>query len=120
VSLTEIVSKTFYVVVPFAPPAFGGAKTGPLGISNIFGNLLGGKKTKKNSFEEGKFEEYKSQLLQRGETVIQGLSRTGVRVVPLNTEELIELFYKLYNPEEFAKGSPPAERLDMTMSQPEI
>lgn len=104
VSLTEIVSKTFYVVVPFSPPAFGGAKTGPLGIPNVFGNLFGGKKAKKNAFEEDKFEEYKSQLLQRLETVIQGLSRTGIRTVPLNTEELIELFYKLYNPEELAKG----------------
>jgi len=56
------------------------------------------------SFVEDKFEEYKSQLQQRVETVIQGLTRTGIRAVPLNTEELIELFYTLYNPGELAKG----------------
>lgn len=103
VSLTEIVSKTFYIVVPFAPSAFGGAKTGPLGILNVFGGLLKREKADKIDFKEGKFEEYKSQLQQRAEAVTQGLVRTGVRVVPLNTEELIELFYKLYNPEELAR-----------------
>jgi hypothetical protein len=104
VSLTEIVSKTFYVVVPFTPSAFGGAKAGPLGLPNIFGGLFGRKKTAKADFGEDKFEEYKSQLLQRSDAVIQSLARVGVRSVSLNTEELIELFYKLYNPEEFAKG----------------
>ena len=33
----------------------------------------------------------------------QGLVRTGVRVVGLGTEEVIELFYKLFNPGELEK-----------------
>jgi hypothetical protein len=33
----------------------------------------------------------------------QGLVRTGVRVVKLGTEEVIELFYKLFNPGELEK-----------------
>ena len=105
VGMTEIVSKTFYVVIPFSPPAFGKSKGGsmesPLG--GIFGSFLG-KKAGKADFKEDKFEEYKSQLQQRIESVIQGLTRTGIRAVPLNTEELIELFYTLYNPGELAKG----------------
>ncbi len=105
VSLTEIVSKTFYIVVPFSTPVFGGSKGGVLGeAAGIFNKLFGAKKTAATAFDEGKFEEYKSQLHQRIESVIQGLVRTGVRAVPLNTEELIELFYTLYNPGELAKG----------------
>ncbi len=96
VSLTQTVSKTFYIVVPFSPSVF----TGPKGI---FGKFFGGK-TQKSSSKENNFEEYKSQLVQRSDSVIQGLARTGVRAVLLNTEELIELFYNLYNPGELAKG----------------
>ena len=98
VGLTEIVSKTFYIVVPFSPPF---AATGK--VSGIFGKFLGSKKTE-NEVKGDKFEEYKGQLQQRVEAIIQGLARTGVRAVALNTEELIELFYTLYNPGELAKG----------------
>lgn len=112
VSLTEIVSKTFYVVVPFSPPAFGGVKTGPLGIPNVFG-MFGKGSAVKVDLKEEKFEEYKSQLLQRIQAVTQGLARIGIRAVSLNTEELIELFYKLYNPEELINEG-------MTIPKPEI
>ncbi len=98
VSLTQIVSRTFYVIIPFTPPVFGGT-------TGIFAKFFGKKKEKnKNGFEENNFEEYKSQLIQRSDAVIQGLARAGVRAVALNTEELIELFYNLYKPGELAKG----------------
>jgi hypothetical protein len=98
VSLTQIVSKTFYVIIPFSPPVFGGA-------TGVFAKFFGKKKEKnKNGLEENNFEEHKSQLIQRADAVIQGLARAGVRAVALNTEELIELFYNLYNPGELAKG----------------
>ena len=54
-----------------------------------------------------RFEEYKTQLFQRVEVTRTGLGRLGVRIVPLNTEELIELFYSLYNPGEIEKGTLP-------------
>ncbi len=104
VGMTEIVSKTFYVIIPFSPGTFGskgGSTASPFG--NIFGSFMK-KKEGKTNFKEDNFEEYKSQLQQRVESVVQGLTRTGIRAVPLNTEELIELFYTLYNPGELAKG----------------
>lgn len=100
VSLTEIVSKTFYIVVPFSLSIFGTRPRGELG--GIFSKLFGKKSAKTDS--ENNFEENKNQLQQRANAVIQGLARTGIRTVPLNTEELIELFYSLYNPGELAKG----------------
>ena len=38
--------------------------------------------------------------------VEQGLIRTGIRVVKLGTEEVIELFYKIFNPGDLTKPMP--------------
>jgi len=108
VRASNIVTKNFYITVPFSPPFI---ETGE-NSKGIFKSLLetlwgkkgGGGQT---SVSPQKFEEYKNQLWQRMETVIQGIVRAGVRAVPLNTEELIELFYGLYNPGELEKGKPP-------------
>lgn len=105
VESTGIVTKMFYVVVPYVPsilPASGGT------VSGIFDALLGRKKNKKNARgDTNNFEEHKLQLFQRADAVLQGINRTGVRAVPLNTEELIELFFGLYNPGELEKGKAP-------------
>jgi hypothetical protein len=101
VELTNIVSKTFYVVVPFFPTILETTKSfNPL--KNLFSN-------KKTTGTGDQFEEYKTQIQQRADNVILGLQRFGIRAVPLNTEELIELFYGLYNPSEFEKGIVPTE-----------
>ena len=105
VESTGIVTKMFYVVVPYVPsilPAFGGT------VSGMFDALLGRrKKTKGTPADVNNFEENKLQLFQRADAVLQGINRTGVRAVPLNTEELIELFFGLYNPGELEKGKAP-------------
>src|SRR3989344_3292178 len=116
VRAANIVTKSFYVVVPFSPPAFGSASTSDPG--NIFKNLTRsfsqvGKTKKTDPMQAEKFEEYKNQLWQRIDAVLQGLIRTGVRCAPLNTEELIELFYGLYNPGELEKGKPPPITADI-------
>ena len=105
VETTNIVSKNFYIVVPFNPPVFeiGDQKGIVSKISGIFG-----KKEEVNSEQkEIKFEEYKEQLLQRGDVVISELARLGIRAAALGTEEAIELFYQLYNPGEREKGKMP-------------
>jgi len=98
VTATSIVSKNFYIIVPYTASIASAAQK-----SSLFGFLKKedsrGEK-KPNETNQGTLEEYKIQLQQRVDTVIQGLSRVGIRSVPLNTEELIELFFKLYNPSE--------------------
>ncbi|PJE64203.1 MAG: hypothetical protein COU90_03840 [Candidatus Ryanbacteria bacterium CG10_big_fil_rev_8_21_14_0_10_43_42] len=102
VDSANIMTKNFYIVVPFTP----GGSLKKKEVQSVFSSLFkGGKESK--PIEEGAFEEYKTQLYQRVEVVRQGLIRTGVRVVPLNTEELVELFYELYNPGEAEKGKIP-------------
>lgn len=99
----SIMEKSFYVTVPYQPPVFQSSNEGAASkIFNIFG--------KKTSSEQKKqelltFEENRTQLEQRSSVVTQGLMRCGVRSVALGTEELIELFYKIFNPEE-AGGVP--------------
>ena len=99
---TSIMTKTFFVVVPYSSaPLAGEAVSG--GLFGVFGG------EKKKEVEKGaggdiaRFEEARSQLEQRANVVKQGLIRTGVRAVPLGTEELIELYYKMFNPGDTEK-----------------
>ena len=95
---SNIMSKSFFVVVPYGSPT--------LDTSKPFGGLFGGgQKTTRESTEE-RFEESRSQLEQRISVVEQGLIRTGIRVVKLGTEEVIELFYKIFNPGDLTKPMP--------------
>ena len=97
VTLSDIMVKRFYAIIPFDPIESRGGD--PL---EKFGSLI--KPSKKPAeFTEEKFQEYKNQLLQRVEHIILSLAHVGIKAAALQTEELIELFYNLYNPEEYAR-----------------
>ena len=91
VKMANIVSKTFYITVPFAVSETKGSglKMKVKAIANP-AKIISGREA---------FEKYKDQLLQRVDHVIENLSGAGLRMTMLNTQELIELYYKLYNPE---------------------
>lgn len=97
VELSSIVSKTFYVIVPFNPSSLGGSKGVFSGLSSLFGKK---QENHAHTGSEKEFLENKTQILQRVDTVTLALQRIGIRAIPLNTEELIELYYGLYNPTE--------------------
>ena len=92
-SLTNIMSKKFYITVPFyifeAP-----SRTGLL--QSIKG-ALSPTTTVKNMTEE-KFSIYRNQLMQRVELVFGGLVGLGLNTRLLEQGELIQTFYNLYNP----------------------
>ncbi len=93
---TNIMTKSFFVVIPY-DPALVNIKTSGLPFFN-----------KKSVEEEARdketvFEENRTQLEQRVSTVEQGLVRCGIRVVKLGTEEVVELFYKIFNPGDTEK-----------------
>jgi len=96
---TNIMTESFYVVIPLTPPILTKKSTW---IDKIF------RKNKKKEIKKERFEQLKTQLWQRVEFVQNGLQNFGIRAVPLNTQELIELFYKLYNPS--AKEEPELEK----------
>jgi hypothetical protein len=61
------------------------------------------------------FETYKNQLLQRVDHIIAALSGIGLRIVPLKTDEIIELLFDSYNPEIFnATGLKDIDKLELT------
>jgi hypothetical protein len=91
----NIMSKNFFIVVPYDPAL--AARGG--GLSSM---LPGGSSAAVTITDE-QFEQYRTQLEQRVSVIEQGLVRTGVRIVELGTEEVIELFYKLFNPGELEK-----------------
>lgn len=103
---TNIMSKMFIVVVPYAPPKSVVATEKGKG-GGLLDSILGSKKPVEKPILTqdaiAAFEEARSQLEQRAGVVSQGLSRTGVRVVPLGTEECTELYYRLFNPGEVEK-----------------
>jgi len=98
---TNIMNKTFFVVVAYSP-AIVEMHAGPGGLAMKVKEGFGGKKH--TEAERGKgFEEHRTQLEQRVSVVEQGLIRTGIRVVQLGTEEVVDLFYQLFNPGEAEK-----------------
>jgi hypothetical protein len=97
---SNIMTKNFFIVVPYEPAIIGRGK----GIGGTLNALLPSSKTTSGmALTDEQFEEYRVQLEQRISVIEQGLVRTGVRVVSLGTEEIIELFYKLFNPGELEK-----------------
>lgn len=95
----NIMSKNFFIVVPYDPALIARGSS----ITESLGALLPGKTTTAATLTDEQFEQYRTQLEQRISVVEQGLVRTGVRIVTLGTEEVIELFYKLFNPGELEK-----------------
>ena len=95
VKKNEIMEKTFFVVVPYQSS---GVKEVKKGIRSIIPFLSKKKKGTKNGGDEETLEQKIAQLRQRVDQVEGGLSRIGLRSVQLNKEELMELYYNLYNP----------------------
>ncbi len=99
----NIMTKTFYIVVPYAPTSLSSG-------GQIMESLLGGKGTKKQTHDTKKalelasFEEKRSQLEQRMGVVMSGLSRMGIRAKELKTDQVVELFYKTFNPGDISQG----------------
>ena len=88
---TNIMKKSFFIIVPFNVSSVS-SSANP--IKSIFG--------KKESAADklASFEEKKVQLMQRVSVIEQGASRMGLRTNLLQTEEVIELFYKIFNPDQ--------------------
>jgi type IV secretory pathway VirB4 component len=91
----NIMTKSFFVVIPYTPAII---QTKKSMLSSFMGKNDQARAERKETFEENR-----TQLLQRMEVVMAGLTRMGVRAVPLGTEEIVELYYKLFNPGDTEK-----------------
>jgi type IV secretory pathway VirB4 component len=92
IELGEIMSKRFYVVVPFAP-----SQDTQRGFMDRLQSLF--IPATKVTLQRKKFLERRKQLMQRVDMVLSGLQGMGLNSVLLKTQNLIELYYESYNPD---------------------
>src|SRR3989344_6296286 len=90
----KIMTKSFFIVIPYSPPVFAGK-------AGLFNRLIGrGVPAAEQEIADSLFRESRVQLDQRASVVEQGLRACGIRSARLGTEELIELYYKAFNPKD--------------------
>jgi type IV secretory pathway VirB4 component len=96
---THIMDKKFYVVVPYFPhvdvqKALSQSKNFLTGFMDLFS-----KREQHVVINEAELEKAKTELRNRVQAVLQGLLQAGIQGLPLDTQELIELYYDTYNPD---------------------
>ena len=87
----SIMSKNFYIVVPYFP-------------MTELPNITTGGTDNKTNLTEKKFQNGKYQLWQRMEYVSLGVRRCGLKSATLGSEELIELLWGLHHPNQAELG----------------
>ncbi|MCA9325741.1 hypothetical protein KDA23_06830 [Candidatus Saccharibacteria bacterium] len=96
---TNIMDKKFYIVVPFFPhtdiqKALTQSKNFFSGLGAIFSS-----KEQHVTINEADLEAAKTELRNRVQSLLSSLMQCGIQALPLDTEELIELYYDTYNPD---------------------
>ena len=96
---TNIMDKHFYVVIPFFPSievqkALTSSKNLLSGVMGLFSNTQ-----THVVINEKALEDAKTELRNRVQAVLGGLQQCGIQGLPLDTQELIELYYDTYNPD---------------------
>ncbi len=96
---TNIMDKKFYVVIPYFPSvavqkALTQSKNFVTGVLGLFD-----KKEQHVVINEEELEKAKTELRNRVQAVLSGLLQSGIQGLPLDTQELIELYYDTYNPD---------------------
>ena len=93
----DVMSKSFFIVIPYSPTKLNLQK----GVTSLFNS---GSTTAMTNDQQ--FEEHRLQLEQRVGMVTQGLAGVGVRTMKLQKDELVELYYHLYNPGDPTGAAP--------------
>lgn len=96
---TNIMDKKFYIVVPYFPveniqKAITESKNFFTGLVNVFAA-----KENRVIINEDDLERAKTELRNRVQSVLSGLTQCNIQGLPLDTQELIELYYDTYNPD---------------------
>ncbi|MEI6316678.1 MAG: hypothetical protein WCO65_03060 [bacterium] len=86
-----IMRKRFYVVIPYDEAVISTNK-------GFLAGILGNNRKNAQGAEDTAFEEKQTQLDERVNIITGGLGSCGMRTERLKTEEVIELFYKTFNP----------------------
>lgn len=94
VQLADIMSKRFYIVIPFS--------SGSIKSKGFVARIREAiSPTTIINIKQKKFDLHRLELYKRVEYIIDGLSSIGLKAVPLDTQGLIEVFYNTYNPDTY-------------------
>jgi hypothetical protein len=96
---TNIMDKRFYIVIPFLPHV--DVQKAITQSKNLITGLAGLFNTKEQHvvINEADLEKAKAELKNRVQAVMQGLAQCNIQSLPLDTQELIELYYATCNPD---------------------
>ncbi len=97
---TNIMDKKFYVVIPYFPTTdLQGALKDSKGLIAGLGAMFGNKPQTQVTINEADLAKAKDELRNRVQAALGGLMQCGIQGLPLDTQELIELYYDSYNPD---------------------
>ncbi|HEX5447730.1 MAG TPA: hypothetical protein VFW90_00820 [Candidatus Saccharimonadales bacterium] len=98
---TNIMDKKFYLVVKYPDSSEDIRKALRQSTSFFTGlaGLLSPGKPQRVVINEKALETAKTELRNRVQAAMQGLAEAGIQSLPLDTQELIELYYDAYNPD---------------------
>lgn len=94
IEYADIMEKNFYVVVPYEP--YRNQKIGLL--TKFMQSISAQDSIDRIKQRHHEFDELNKRLTERVNLVTTGLEGCNLRVAQLNTHQLVELFYKSYNP----------------------
>ncbi len=96
---TNIMDKKFYVVIPYFPAA--DIQKAITASKNFFSGFAALFKSQDHhvTINETELENAKTELRNRVQATLSGLLQAGIQGLPLDTQELIELYYDTYNPD---------------------
>ncbi|MFA6307227.1 MAG: hypothetical protein WCS88_01450 [Patescibacteria group bacterium] len=95
-TLEKIMSKKFYVIVPYSS-----LTDKRKGFKSRFASVFSSAKVV--TLGRKRFEEFSAQLEKRCNFIASGLGSLGLRSQRLSTQALIELYYNSYNPDLFQR-----------------
>jgi hypothetical protein len=98
---TNIMDKKFYVVISYPDPDenLRSALKQSTGFFTGMVDMFSKSNNPHITVDENRLEQAKTELKNRVQAVMQGLLECGVQSIPLDTQELIELYYDVYNPD---------------------
>lgn len=93
----NIMEKSFYVAIPYFP-------TGDLTdvrkqATGFFAKIFAKPQTGPTKIDEASYQKAKDELKNRVDSVTSGLFQIGVKSTQLDTKQLGELYYNIYNPD---------------------
>lgn len=93
----NIMDKSFFIVTPYYPT---GDLTSAVNTSkNLLSNLFASQKQSVVRIDEATYRKAKDEMQNRVSTVINGLMQMGIQASRLDTKQLSELYYNVYNPD---------------------